>query len=287
MHPGGIDLPGFEMFPASGHSQVQDSRVPALANAAASSVHHQQRFPLALADAPAASSMLHLPQAPHLALLDKENKQDSQESCPEKRQRLEASVTPPHLSEPAPSQSNGVGVAQKPHQNVDNEEKQERSDLLEQHLDAAVEACGNGPAAVAPSADAKQVPAMKKTEQKLGVMESLSKLSVAVNERDVNKAEKRGEGMKRPAASTAKVQETKTTAKEKAKVIKDKKDDTKKPQLFKKPAAQAPHAGKSNGKKKITRAEAIKKMPKGCKRCRSREGCTPSCWRKKGYEPLW
>jgi len=92
--------------------------------------------------------------------------------------------------------------------------------------------------------------------------------------------------MKRPSASTAKVKETKTTAKEKAKVTKDKKDDQKKPQLFKKPSAQAPNAGKSN-MKKITRAEAIKKMPKGCKRCRSREGCTPSCWRKKGYEPLW
>ena len=138
--------------------------------------------------------------------------------------------------------------------------------------------------------------------------ESNIMLEKALNERDMDKKQGRGGGMKRPAAATSNAGDQKTkekdaTPKPKAKAKAKAKCKQSKPaavtpkpkaggkemKLAVKPKAKAKAMKKPAGKPKHNlgpipaRAKRLKLQPHGCSKCRYVSGCCDSCWVYRGY----
>ena len=113
------------------------------------------------------------------------------------------------------------------------------------------------------------------------VKESMQRLKDAVALRDQEKKAKQGKGsdpkkhpQKKPSASPLVLKKPSSSS-----------SSLKRPASVKKHVQSKDKKGEQHGK--ITKQQAKKLKPYGCSTCRAVEGCTRSCWVKRGYYPDW
>ena len=113
------------------------------------------------------------------------------------------------------------------------------------------------------------------------VKESMQRLKDAVALRDQEKKAKQGKGsdpkkqlQKKPSVSPLVLKKPSSSS-----------------SSLKRPASVKKHVQSKDKKReqhgKITKQQAKKLKPYGCSTCRAVEGCTRSCWVKRGYDPDW
>lgn len=130
---------------------------------------------------------------------------------------------------------------------------------------------------------ADEVEEVPPTKPKVSAQAALAKLEVALKQRDGD-GSTGGDGNQQTAKKKGAQPKSSTMKKPASTSVKAKAKPTS--STMKRPAGKVTTSG-SSSKGVLTKKQALRMMPNGCKRCREVPGCTRSCWKKKKYEPDW